>query len=75
VKGGRKKSTWPKGKKPPVQRPKGSKNKKTLLKESLGLKNWDKLVSFVNNEAAEKLVDEIYKLNGKDYIYALIDGC
>jgi hypothetical protein len=52
-------------------KPKGAKHKTTLLKESLGLKNWDKLVSFVNNEAAEKLVDEMAKLHGKDFIYAL----
>lgn len=49
---------------------KGTKQKKTVLKESLGLTNWSKLRSFVENEGAEKLVTEMLNLNGKDFINA-----
>ena len=64
-------ATWPKGQKPPVQKPKGAKAKKTLLKESLGLSGWSRLKSFVENEGADKLVEEMSKLKGKDYTTAL----
>lgn len=49
---------------------KGTKQKKTRLKESLGLSNWQKLRSFIENEGAEKLVDEMLKLSGKEFITA-----
>jgi hypothetical protein len=66
--GGRTSGTWNKGENPKMQ--KGTKQKRTLLKESLGLTNWGKLKSFIENEGAEKLVDELQHLKGKDYILA-----
>jgi hypothetical protein len=70
--GGIKKSTWKKGEKPPVKRPKGSKNKKTLLKEALGLKSWDQLKEFVESNGIEKCILEIQKLRGAAYVYAFL---
>jgi len=70
-KGGRVKSTWPKGQKSPVNRPKGSKNKKTILKERLGLKGWEDLKDFIETDGADKLVKEMKKLTGKSYVMAV----
>jgi hypothetical protein len=70
--GGIKKSTWKKGEKPPVQRPKGSKNKRTLIKEAIGIKNWNELTSFVENNGIEKCVKELTKLKGRSYVYAFM---
>lgn len=67
---GRTKGTWPKGKKPPVKKPKGAKSKRTLLKEKLGLKNWSELQSFIETHGIEKAVKEMQKLKGKDYMTA-----
>jgi hypothetical protein len=67
-KGGKRSTTWKKGENPTRQP--GQKSKSTLLKESLGLANWDKLTSYIENEGSEKLVDEMDKLSGKDFINA-----
>lgn len=67
----RNQTTWPKGQKPPVKKPKGAKSKKTLLKESLGLKGWNQLASFIENEGAEKYVVEMMKLSGRNFTTAL----
>lgn len=69
--GGKTSGTWPKGKKPPVKRPKGSLNKKTILKRSVGLENWDGLKTFLETKGSTKLIKEIQKLNGKDYVNAV----
>lgn len=69
--GGRRSTTWPKGKKPPVKRKKGSKNKRTLVKEALGLKGWEQLKGFVEGEGAEKMVREMKKLKGKSFVHAM----
>jgi hypothetical protein len=69
--GGTVSTTWKKGQKPPVQKPKGRKNNKTLLKESLGLNGWDALTKFIEGEGADKLILEMKKLKGKSYITAM----
>jgi hypothetical protein len=69
--GGRRSSTWPKGEKPKYVRQKGSKNKKTLVKEALGLTGWDALKEFIEGKGAEKLIVEMKKLNGKTYVNAM----
>lgn len=69
--GGRRSSTWAKGEKPPVQRPKGAKNNKTRLKESLGLQNWEGLKKFIETSGATKLIKEMRKLKGQQYVYAM----
>lgn len=43
-------------------RPKGAKNKKTVL--------WDDLGEWILKEGSTKFVEEMEKLNGKDYIKA-----
>ena len=70
--GGIKKSTWKKGEKPPVQRPKGSKNKRTILKEAIGVKNWGELLAFVEAHGIEKCVKELQKMKGRSYVYAFM---
>lgn len=67
--GGKRSTSWQKGE-APVKQP-GTKNKHTLLKESLGLSNWAKLKSFIENEGAEKMVDEMMKLKGRDFVIAM----
>lgn len=66
--GGRTKATWPKGQKPPVKKPKGAKNKRTLLKEAIGIDNWAQLQSFIETHGIKKCVQEIQKLSGKDFV-------
>jgi hypothetical protein len=68
--GGRRSTTWPKGKKPPVQKPKGSKHKSTLLKESIGLDNWQELANYMKDEGAAKMVSQLKKLSGRNYFTA-----
>jgi hypothetical protein len=67
-KGGIRSTSWKKGENP--KRKEGQKSKTTLLKESMGLSNWDRLASFIKNEGAEKLVDELSTLKGRDFINA-----
>jgi hypothetical protein len=69
--GGRRSSTWPKGKKPPVKRPKGALNKKTILKRAVGLQNWEGLKTFLETKGSTKMIKEIQKLKGKDYVHAV----
>jgi hypothetical protein len=69
--GGRKSSTWAKGQKPPYQKPKGTKHKKTIVKEILGREGWEGLRQFIENEGATKLIKEIKKLSGTQYIRAI----
>lgn len=69
--GGKRSTTWPKGKKPPVGRKKGSLNKKTLLKRSVGLHNWEGLKSYLETAGSTKMIREIRKLKGKDYVTAM----
>mgnify|MGYP000084119085 CR=1 FL=1 len=49
-------------------RKKGTKNKATLIKESIGLDGWQKLCEFVSNEGAVKYVQEVSKLQDESYI-------
>jgi hypothetical protein len=67
---GRTSATWKKGEKPPVKRPKGSKNKRTLVKESIGLQDWEGLEQFIKKEGATKFIKEMKKLTGKSYTIA-----
>lgn len=67
----RNQTTWPKGQKPPVKKPKGRKNNKTLLKEKIGLTGWQEFEKFVEDQGAKKLIKEIKTLKGKNYTTAL----
>lgn len=51
--------------------PKGaSKHRKTKVKERLGLNNWQNLTHFVLNEGLDKMLLEMEKLRGRDYLTA-----
>ncbi len=67
-KGGLRSTSWKSGTQP--VKLKGTKHKKTLLKEAVGLKNWEGLKHYIETEGAEKLVDELQKLTGRDYVIA-----
>lgn len=58
------KETAPKGKG-------GSKHTKTKIKEKLGLTGWDRLCLFIVTDGADKLQEEMLKLEGKDYVNSL----
>lgn len=45
-------------------------NKKTLIKKAIGLDGWDKFKSYVEKKGAEKLLTEMNKLKGRDYVVA-----
>lgn len=62
--------TWKKGEKPPVQKPKGVKHRKTRLRESLGINSWADLQGWVEGPGIKMVITELAKLKGK----ALIDG-
>lgn len=70
--GGKRTTTWKKGEKPPVKKPKGAKNKRTLLKEAIGLKNWDELKTFVETNGVEKCIKELGKMKAGAYVYAFL---
>lgn len=67
-KGGVRSTSFKKGSAP--VKAKGTKHKKTRLKEAIGLKNWDTLTSFIETDGAGKLVTEMKKLTGKNYVVA-----
>lgn len=67
-KGGIRSTSWKSGTQPVKQ--KGTKHKKTLLKESVGLKNWEGLKQYIETEGAERLVSELKNLKGRDYVIA-----
>lgn len=66
--GGKRSTTWTADNHPTMK--KGAKHKRTVVKESIGLKNWEGLKQYIETEGAEKLVDELKKLNGRDYVIA-----
>lgn len=53
-----------------VGRQKGSLNKRTQIKEQIGLSSWAELSEKMLNEGANKVWQEIYKLKGKEYVMA-----
>jgi hypothetical protein len=67
-KGGTRSTTWKMGEQPVKK--KGAKAKRTLIKEAIGLKNWEGFKSYLENEGATKLVEEMGKLKGRDYVMA-----
>lgn len=51
-------------------RAKGAKNKKTVLKEAIGLDGWQGLQTYILTEGAEKMVKEMNGLKGGSYGFA-----
>lgn len=56
-------------------KPKGAKHNRTKLKEAFGVKNWNDLKTFVENEGLEKLTAEMAKLKGANYAYVFLTLC
>lgn len=69
MRGGKRSSAWKPGESPVMK--KGTKHKKTILKEKLGLKNWNGLVKYIETEGATKLIEEVKKLRGRDFVIAI----
>lgn len=62
--------TWKKGEKPPVQKPKGVKHKKTVLRQALGISNWAELQGWVEGPGIQAAIAELSKLKGKAFVDA-----
>lgn len=60
-----------KGKPKTGGRTKQSKNKATIVKEKVGLKNWEGLVAYIETDGATKLIREMKKLKARDYVIAV----
>ena len=69
TRGGKRSTTWQPGANPIMK--KGAKHKKTLVKEAIGLKNWEGFKEFVDKEGATKLIEEMKKLKGRDFVMAM----
>lgn len=65
---GKTKTTWVKGQ---GGKPKGAVHRKTVIKEAIGLTGWEKLGQAFEGELADKMLEEIKKLKGKDYTTAM----
>lgn len=56
----------------PSGRAKGAKNKRTILKESIGAASWQQLEDFINNEGAELMINNMRELRPGQYCQAYI---
>jgi hypothetical protein len=70
VRGGKRTTSWKPGQAP--SKKKGTKNKRTVLKETIGLKSWDELTAFIEGKGVSKCVNELFKLKGSAYVYAYL---
>jgi hypothetical protein len=52
-------------------KPKGVKHQKTLVKEALGLQNWEGLKQYIETEGSTRLMEEMKKMKGRDLLYAM----
>lgn len=57
------------GERPTGRRP-GSKNKRTILREAIGLTTWEQIETFLTTEGAEKLIESMRELKPGQYVYA-----
>jgi hypothetical protein len=53
-----------------VLRPKGLKETSTLVKESLGLTGWERMCQYIKNEGADKYIETLHELSGKEFVIA-----
>lgn len=49
---------------------KGSLQKKTLVKQKVGIDNWNQLASFIEGDGLKRYVQELHDMKGKDYTTA-----
>jgi hypothetical protein len=54
----------------PAGRGKGTKNKRTELRESIGINTWDQIEDYLVNEGAEKLISSMRELRPGQFVYA-----
>jgi hypothetical protein len=66
--GGRRSTTWKKGENPVKK--KGTKHTRTKIKEAIGLQNWEGLKKYIEESGSAKLMQEMNKLTGKDFVTA-----
>ena len=55
---------------PSAGRPKGAKNKRTMLRESVGVDNWQAIETYLTTEGAAKLIDSLRDLRPNQYVIA-----
>jgi hypothetical protein len=67
--GGKRSTTWNKENAP--RKKKGAKAARTLMKEAIGLQNWEGFQQYVKTEGATKLMEEMKKLKGRDFVAAM----
>jgi hypothetical protein len=67
--GGRRSTTWKKGENPVKK--KGQISRATKMKQAMGLENWEGLVQYIEGRGATKLVQEMQKLKGRDFVNAV----
>lgn len=48
----------------------GATHKKTKVKQAIGLDNWQNFCNYVVTNGVDKLIDEMNKLKGKDFVIA-----
>lgn len=67
-KGGANQHTWKKGHGP--GKPEGVKHQSTRLKETLGPAGWDKFKTYMETDGADKLIEAMSNLKGRDFVWA-----
>lgn len=58
----------------PNGKPPGAKNKKTLIKESVGLESWESLEKYITEIGIAKFLDELKKLKGRAYVVSHLEA-
>ena len=51
-------------------RKKGTPNRATRVRKSLGIQRWEEMASFLETKGAKKCSEELLNLKGKDYVSA-----
>lgn len=67
--GGKTAGSWKPGENPVKK--KGQKHRSTKIKEALGLQNWEGLKQYIETEGSTRLIEEMKKLNKKDFVFAM----
>lgn len=54
----------------PTGRAKGTKNKRTQLREAIGMESWQAIETYLTTEGAGKLIDSMRELRPNQYVIA-----
>ena len=49
-------------------KPPGTKHRRTVVKDKLGLSSWEKMTEYILTDGINKYIHELSTLRGKDYI-------